>query len=94
MLTPAHVARAQEIAARLSTAGYEPRVTDHRDHIRVEADVSAPASPERWRRLLTALERGDRFGLDGTEDGSTAWAVVQSGTPATADTARGHGPQL
>lgn len=86
--------RAQDIAVRLKTVGYEPRITHEKDRIRIEADVSEPVSPDRWHQLLAVLDRADRFGLDGTADGRTAWAAVQADALAAPDSARGHGPQL
>jgi hypothetical protein len=73
---PTPVTRVQDIAARLSAAGYEPRVTRHQDHIRVEAHVSGPVATASWHALLAALGQADRFGSDGTAEGHTAWAAI------------------
>ncbi|MFE7115378.1 hypothetical protein ACFU99_08130 [Streptomyces sp. NPDC057654] len=75
---PAPVSRAQDMAARLSAASYEPRVTRHPDHFRIESDASGPIPLFRWRALLTALEMADSFGLDGDADGQTAWVTVRT----------------
>ncbi|MFD5317900.1 hypothetical protein [Streptomyces sp. NPDC127098] len=72
----APASRAQDIAARLTAWGFTPRITRHQTHIRIETDVSEPVAPERWRALLVALERGDRFGLNGIDDRHIAWAVI------------------
>ena len=80
---PAPASRAQDIAARLSAAGFTPRLTRHPTHIRIEADVAALVSPERWRLLLAALALGDRFGLTGDAEQRTAWAHIQN-HPTTA----------
>lgn len=90
MTAPA--SRTQAIAARLVTAGFSPRVIRRPEYTRIETDVPNEVPPPAWRELLAALESADRFGLDGTSDGRTAWAVVHGETPATAGAARGHGP--
>ncbi len=90
---PQPVSRAQAIAAFLSSAGLEPRVTRHPGHIRVEADMPEAPTSSTWRSLLAALERGDRFGLDTDAVGSTAWALVFSASCGrTAPQGRGHQP--
>ncbi|MDT0265571.1 hypothetical protein RM844_04615 [Streptomyces sp. DSM 44915] len=82
---PAPVSRAQDIAARLTAAGFTPRLTHHPTHIRIETDVAEPVSTERWRLLLAALDLGDRFGLTGDAEKRTAWTHVHHGqTPAAA----------
>ncbi|KAB8171114.1 hypothetical protein FH609_000465 [Streptomyces sp. 3MP-14] len=81
---PAPASRAQDIAARLSAAGFTPRLTRHPTHIRIEADVPATVSPERWHLLLAALALGDRFGLTGDAEQRTAWAHIHHGQSATA----------
>jgi hypothetical protein len=88
----APASRAQDIAARLTDAGFEPRLIRRREHTRIETDVPDDVPPDTWHRLLAALENADRFGLNGTSDGRTAWAVVHTETPAADGTARGHGP--
>ncbi|GAB2915441.1 hypothetical protein [Streptomyces mayteni] len=72
----APASRAQDIAARLTAWGFAPRITRHQTHIRIETDVPESVVPERWRALLVALERGDRFGLDGVDGRRIAWAAV------------------
>jgi hypothetical protein len=91
---PALVTRVQDIAARMAAAGYEPRVTRHQDHIRVEAQVSGPVTWASWQALLAALVRADRFGSDGTAEGHAVWAAIDN-DPAAGATARGiaHEPQ-
>ncbi|GGR51862.1 hypothetical protein [Streptomyces netropsis] len=73
---PAPASRAQDIAARLSAVDFEPRVIRYADRLQVEADVSEPSSPARWQAVIAALARADRFGLSGSADGLTAWAVI------------------
>lgn len=73
---PAPASRAQDIAARLAAAGYEPRLSRCPGRIRIEVSVPEAPSEASWRFLLTALERADRFGLEGGADGLSAWAVV------------------
>ncbi|MGW1839941.1 hypothetical protein [Streptomyces sp. NPDC002067] len=73
---PAPASRAQDIAARLKAAAYEPRMNRRNGRIRIEVSVPESPSEARWRALLAALERADRFGIGGGEDGLVAWAVI------------------
>lgn len=73
---PAPASRAQDIAARLAAAGYEPQLSRRPGRIRIEVSVPEAPSEASWRFLLTALERADRFGLEGGADGLSAWAVI------------------
>ncbi len=73
---PAPASRAQDIAARLTAAGYEPHVHRRLTRIHVVTKVPDEPSPARWQALLAALDRADRFGLRGNEHGLTAWALV------------------
>jgi hypothetical protein len=92
---PAAVSRAQDIAARLSAAECDPRVSRHRDHIRIEVDVPESLSPLRWRIVLTALEGGDRFGLQDTAEGRIAWALVSTEDDSgTTDREQPTGPKV
>jgi hypothetical protein len=82
---------ADDIVERLTAVGFEPTVTNHRDGLLVEVQVSGQVSPEAWKALLIAMELADRFGQEATRGGITAWAAVHKGTPATAPAARGRG---
>lgn len=73
---PAPASRAQDIAARLTAAGYEPHVRRRLNRIHVVTKVLGEPSPTRWQALLAALDRADRFGLRGNEHRLTAWALV------------------
>ncbi|MGP8300190.1 hypothetical protein ACTPOK_20115 [Streptomyces inhibens] len=87
-------ARADDIAARLSAAGFAPRLQHHDDRIAIEMEVSGSASEEAWRELFPLLETADRFGLISSGSDRIAWAAVHRNTPATTDVVRGHGHQL
>ncbi|GAA0496412.1 hypothetical protein [Streptomyces olivaceiscleroticus] len=94
---PAPASRAQDIAARLAAADYKPRLSRFPGHIRIEVSVPDAPSEASWRFLLTALERADRFGLEGGADGFTAWAVVWAvphsrATPGEAPRGKSYGP--
>ncbi|MEU5424323.1 hypothetical protein AB0H73_01755 [Streptomyces olivoreticuli] len=90
---PARKVRADHMAARLSAAGFTPRVTHRTDQTRIETEVPDAVSADSWRDLLAVLETADSFGLVVGDSGRTAWAAVSEETPATASTVRGHGHQ-
>lgn len=74
---PALVSRAQDIAAHLTAAGLTPRIKRYRDHIRIEADMPDNIDCQSFDGLLAAFGRSDRFGMEGSADKRTAWAVVE-----------------
>lgn len=80
---PTRNARTEHMAARLSAAGFTPRVTYRNDHAHIETEVPNPVSTESWRELLAVMETADWFGLVVKESGSTAWAAINRETPAT-----------
>ncbi|MEV0527071.1 hypothetical protein AB0I66_26925 [Streptomyces sp. NPDC050439] len=92
-LVPSPEARADEIVAGLSAAGFTPRLQHHADRISIETKVPSSVSAESWQRLLTLLMTSDGFGLDTTASGTTARAAVRKETPATIRLVRGHGHQ-
>ncbi|WP_189040046.1 hypothetical protein [Streptomyces daqingensis] len=79
MPTPA--SRANEAAERLTAAGLEPEVKDHKNHILVEAKVPDQVSSESWKGLLRALETADHFGQEVSVGGMTVWAAIRKGDP-------------
>ncbi|WP_241999670.1 hypothetical protein [Streptomyces klenkii] len=93
-LVAARSNRADHIAARLSAAGFTPRVRHRKGCICVETEVPDPVSAEAWRELLKVLGTADSFGLITSGSGRIAWAAISKDTPATAGAARGHGHQL
>lgn len=78
---PAPASRAQDIAARLRAAAYEPWMNRRNGRIRIEVSVPEAPSEASWRALLAALERADRFGIGSGEDGLIAWAVIWRAPP-------------
>lgn len=75
MCTPE--ARVKAIAARLSAAGFTPRVTDHDAYTHIETEVPDQAPVEAWWELLSALVAADWWGsVSGSRSGRTAWACV------------------
>ncbi|MGK5547045.1 hypothetical protein ACSNOH_20270 [Streptomyces sp. URMC 127] len=93
-LVAARSNRADHIAARLSAAGFTPRVRQRKGRIYVETEVPNPVSAAAWQELLDALETADSFGLVTSGNGRIAWAAVEKETPAATGAARGHGHQL
>ncbi|MFI9720762.1 hypothetical protein ACIHFE_14060 [Streptomyces sp. NPDC052396] len=92
---PSPAERVQDIAARLSAAGFAPQVTDLDDHTRIETEVPDQVPAEPWRQFLAALALADWWGFAiGSKSGCFAWAAVNKNTPAAARTARGHDRQL
>ncbi|WP_390314725.1 hypothetical protein [Streptomyces gamaensis] len=76
---PSPEARVDCIAARLSAAGFAPRLRDHDDYTQVEVDVPDQVPAARWGALLEALLRSgaDWWGLGSTRHGRRiAWAGV------------------
>lgn len=89
---PSPEERADSIAARLSAAGFAPRLQQHDDHIAVEMEVPNPVSAESWRELLRLFATADWYGLaDSEKYGRTAWAGVRKNAPATIQVVQGHG---
>ncbi|PVE13899.1 hypothetical protein Y717_03900 [Streptomyces scopuliridis RB72] len=87
--------RADQLATRLSAAGFSPRVTDHDDHTRIEMEVADSVSAGSWQELLAVLEAADRFGLDvSSAGGRLAWAAIRRNAPVTDDAVRGRTHQL
>ncbi|UQI47883.1 hypothetical protein M1P56_27880 [Streptomyces sp. HU2014] len=86
--------RADHMAARLTAAGFTPRVRLRKGRTRIETKVPDLVSAEAWRELLEVLETADSFGLVDGQGGRIAWAALDKETPATANAARGHGHQL
>lgn len=90
-------ARADRLVEDLSTAGFTPQLTDHKDHLGIEMTVPQDTSDRSWEELLRLLEQADWFGLvDSRDRGRTAWAAIsKENAPETARTAaRGHSHQL
>ncbi|QKW07389.1 hypothetical protein HUT18_14340 [Streptomyces sp. NA04227] len=76
------------MAEFLSTVGFTPQLTDHGDHLSVEAEVLHPVSSEDWQELVTALDKADWFGLvDSSEKGRRLWAAFTKEASVTASTA-------
>ncbi|MFE5872273.1 hypothetical protein ACFQ6V_26985 [Streptomyces roseifaciens] len=83
-LVAARRSSADHMAARLSAAGFTPRVGRRKGRICVETDVPNPVSAEAWQELLEVLETADLFGIVASEGGRIAWAAIDQETPATA----------
>ncbi len=80
MLSPD--ARAEDLSARLVGIGFSPRLSDHTDHTRIEAEVPEAVSPEVWRDLLELLEEADWFGLAVSSTAAhIVWAGIRKGPP-------------
>ncbi|GGX68690.1 hypothetical protein GCM10010324_11870 [Streptomyces hiroshimensis] len=87
--------RVDAIAARLSGAGFTPRVTAHQTHAHIDTEVPDPLPPESWRELFAALAIGDGWGVSiDSKSGRLAWAAVKRETPAVVGATRGRGRQL
>lgn len=64
------------MAAHFAAAGLALSVTDHGDHLRIEAEVPDSLSVESWLELLHALEEADMFGDLNTRGRSIVWAAI------------------
>ncbi|MFE5555238.1 hypothetical protein [Streptomyces sp. NPDC056544] len=90
---PASEARAEDLAARLSTLGLTTRVQPHTTYASIEAEVPEALPAESWWEVLEVMAEADRFGLLASSlTGRTLWAVVNEAVPATGDV-RGPGHQ-
>ncbi|MFB6564283.1 hypothetical protein ACFCYH_36260 [Streptomyces sp. NPDC056400] len=90
---PASEARAEDLAARLSTLGLTTRVQSHTTYTSIEAEVPEALPAESWREVLEVVAEADRFGLLASSlTGRTLWAAVDKAVPATGDV-RGPGHQ-
>lgn len=87
---PLPASRAEVIAARLSAAGFEPRVKHFPRFLRVEIDPPSSASAATWRDLLAVLETADRFGLKSNARGCTAWALIDKSAHDTTGASDGQ----
>ncbi|MFI5704059.1 hypothetical protein ACIA78_28945 [Streptomyces xanthochromogenes] len=76
-------ARAHELVARLTAAGFTPRLQDHVDRIAIAVEVPVSASSASWQELFRLLGTADEWGLDCNASGRTARAALQKKTPAT-----------
>ncbi|MCT9092610.1 hypothetical protein N4G70_27625 [Streptomyces sp. ASQP_92] len=76
-------ARAHELVARLTAAGFTPRLQDQADRIAIEVDVPDLPSSASWHELFGLLGTADEWGLDSGANGRTARAALQKKTPAT-----------
>ncbi|MFL4905582.1 hypothetical protein ACJ6WF_21030 [Streptomyces sp. MMS24-I2-30] len=78
-------ARADELMACLSAAGFSPRRYDHGEYVVVEMEVRRPLPAEGWKELYELLETvagwGGRWGLVNKRDGLIAHASIRK-TPA------------
>ncbi|MCT2589192.1 hypothetical protein LHJ74_04460 [Streptomyces sp. N2-109] len=90
---PKSMIRARSIAACLTTAGFEPRLRRHPDHIRIEVEPPASPASVAWGALLAALEQGDEFGLSADGQGAAAWAVIFTEVPSPRPDPRDERPQ-
>ncbi|WP_245766868.1 hypothetical protein [Streptomyces colonosanans] len=87
-------ARADELTARFTAAGFTPRRHDAGDHFAVLTEVPKALNAESWRELYQLLGTADRWQLDKRQNCLTACAFINR-TPAakTVDREYGHQPQ-
>ncbi|MFE7131931.1 hypothetical protein ACFVIM_13810 [Streptomyces sp. NPDC057638] len=80
---PSPRARADNLAERLTAAGYEPHVVEERDCVKTEVHVQDQVSADAtaWHQLLALLETADAYGLDSGGQGRIAYARFTATPP-------------